>query len=69
MPKKKQEPEVFDIVRHNKSGTLGKVRAAYTEEGTTVLDVEVNNQWRDILYRTPAVGWTVIEKEFGYGAS
>lgn len=68
--------EIFDIVQH-KGGTIGRVRAIYSLPSrkrirkTTsmavndelVLDVEIGDGWKNMMYATPAKNWRVVAKE------
>lgn len=64
--------EIFDVVKH-KNGWIGVVRSVYyqvdtpvkmNKDGTVtkhrVLDVEVDNEFRDMVYKSPESNWTVI---------
>lgn len=49
--------EIFDVVKH-KNGWTGVIRKIYFE--TDTYDVEVDNEYHNIVYNSPASNWTVV---------
>lgn len=53
--------ELFDTVSH-KNGWIGRVRKITLLDGKETIDVEVDNEFHDIVYDSPAENWRVIAK-------
>lgn len=60
--KTNETADIFDIVSHLKIGAQGRVRAIYEVDGILYYDVETGEIEKNIVYRTPAKNWKVIQK-------